>query len=97
MKTYHPPLESNGRDSGFVKSPLYVLETDDKSSFSMSGHIGPLEALVHLRIRPTSSSRVLGFTATDSTLTVLFHDYRMMWAGSTLLVGPNLKVICGDF
>ena len=46
MQTYHPPLESNGRDSGFVKSALYVLETDDKSSFSMSGCVGPLEALV---------------------------------------------------
>ena len=71
MKTYHPPLESSGRDSGYVKSALYVLEVDDKASFSMSGHVGPLEALVQLRIRPTSSSRVLGFAATDSALTVL--------------------------
>ena len=39
MKTYHRPLESNGCDSGFVKSALYVLEIDDKSSFSMSGHV----------------------------------------------------------
>ena len=46
MKTYHPPLESNGRDSGFVKSALYVLEIDNKSSFSMSRHVRPLEALV---------------------------------------------------
>ena len=29
---------------------------------------------------------------TDSALTALFHDYRMMWAGSTLPVGPNLNV-----
>ena len=56
MKTYRPPLESNGCDSGFVKSALCVLEIDDKSSFSMSGHVGPLEALVQLRIRPMSSS-----------------------------------------
>ena len=48
MKTYRPPLESNVRDSGFVKTALYVLVIDDKSSFSMSGHVhvGPLEALV---------------------------------------------------
>ena len=46
MMTYCPPLESNVRDSGFVKSVLYVLEIDDKSSFAMSGHVGPLEALV---------------------------------------------------
>ena len=46
MKTYRPPLESNGRNSGFVKSALYVLEIDDKSSFSMSGRVGPLETLV---------------------------------------------------
>ena len=39
MKTYHRPLESNGCDSGFVKSALYTLEIDDKSSFSMSGHV----------------------------------------------------------
>ena len=88
IKTYRLPLESNGHVSGFVKSALYVL---NKSSFSMSGHVGPLKALVQLRIRPTRSSRVLGFTATDSILTVLFHDYRMMWAGLTLPVGPNLN------
>ena len=39
MKTYRRPLESNGCDSGFVKSALYILEIDDKSSFSMSGHV----------------------------------------------------------
>ncbi len=74
MKTYHLSLERNGHDSGFVKLALCILEVDDKSSFSMSGHAGPLEALVYqiLRIRPTSSLRVLGFTATDSTLSVLF-------------------------
>ena len=92
MKTYRPPLQSNGCNSGFVKSALYVLEIDDKSSFSMSRHVGPLKALVQLRIRPTSSLRVLGFTATDSALTVLFHDYRIMWAGSKLPVGPNFNM-----
>ena len=46
MKIYRPPLESNARDSGFVKSALYVPEIDNKSSLSMSGHVGPLEALV---------------------------------------------------
>ena len=88
MKIYRPPIS---------RSALYILEIDDKSSFSMSGHVGPLEALVQLRIRPTSSSRVLGFTATDSALTVLFHDYRMMWVESTLPVGPNLKLLPEDF
>ena len=39
-------LESKGRNFGFVKSALCVLEVDDKSLFSMSGHAGPLEALV---------------------------------------------------
>ena len=91
MKTYRPPLESNGLDAGFVKLALCILDIDDKSSFSMPGHVGPLEALVQLRIRPTSSSRVLGFTATDSAFTVLFHDYRIMWVESTLPVGPNRK------
>ena len=31
--------EYNVRNCGFVKSALYVLEIDDKSSFSMSGHV----------------------------------------------------------
>ena len=68
MKTYHPPLESNGRDCGFLKLALYALEKDDKSSFSMSGHVEscrPLRSLAYPRIRLTGSSRVLGFTATD--------------------------------
>ena len=85
MKTYCPPLESNGCDSGFGKSALCVLEIDDKSMsrcFSLTANL-----------RPTSSSRALGFNATDSALTVLFHDYQTMWAGSTLPVGPNLKVL----
>ena len=73
MKTYCSPLESNGHNSEFVKSALCVLEIDDtcKSSLSMSGHVGPLEALVLLRIRPANSSGVLGFTTTDSALTAL--------------------------
>ena len=43
MKTYCLPLESNGRDCGFLKSALYALEKGDKSTFSMSGHVNPLE------------------------------------------------------
>ena len=39
MKTYRRPLESNGCDPGFVKSALYVLEIDDKSSFLMSVNV----------------------------------------------------------
>ncbi len=38
---YRPPLESNGRD--FKKSALYALEKRDKSLFSMSGHVDPLD------------------------------------------------------
>ena len=30
MKTYHPILESNGHDSGFVKPALCVIEVEDK-------------------------------------------------------------------
>ena len=70
---------------------MYVLEIDDKSSFSMSGHVGPLEALVQLRIRPTSSSRVLRFTATDSALAALY-DYYDIVTFPTLPLGPNHKV-----
>ena len=43
MKTYRPSLERNGRDSGFVKSALCILEVDDKSVFSMSGNAGSLK------------------------------------------------------
>ena len=53
MKTYRPPLESNDHDSGFVKSALYVL---DKSSFSMSGHVGPLEANCESDLRVVQES-----------------------------------------
>ena len=44
MKSYRLPLESNGRDCGFLKSALYALEKGDKFSFLMSKHVDPLEA-----------------------------------------------------
>ena len=46
---------------------------DDKSSFSMSEHAGPLEAYVCML---------------NKLLYILFHDYRMMWAELALPVGP---------
>ena len=105
MKTYRPPLGSNGRDSGFIKSALYILETDGKSSISMSGHVGPLEALVYnhesdLRVArqsrdlPRQILYSLHFKYYDN---ILFHDYRMMWAESTLPVGPNLNLISPSY
>ena len=37
MKTFRHPFESNGRDCGFVKSALYILEVDDKYYLLHSG------------------------------------------------------------
>ena len=73
MKAYRLSLERNSCNSGFSKLALCVLEVDDKSSFLMSGHAGPLKALIYLRIRPTSSSKVLEFNATDSARNTLLY------------------------
>ena len=43
MKTFRPPLESNGRNCRFLKLALQALEKGDKSSFLMSGHVDTVE------------------------------------------------------
>ena len=46
-KSYHPLLERNGSDSGFVKSALCILKIDNKSLFLMSGHTGSFSKIAN--------------------------------------------------